>query len=61
MQQSVLYEANNMAINALGKIMKNIKPIENSADEVIEWYCIGAVVGFLIAMLIIGFAFWLIS
>ena len=41
--------------------MKDIKPIEDSADEVIKWYCIGAAIGFLIAISIIGFAFWLIS
>ena len=41
--------------------MKNIKQIENSADDFIKWYCMGAVIGFLIAILIIGFAFWLIS
>ena len=50
-----------MNIHALDKTMKDLKPIEDSVDKVIQWYCIGAVVGFLIAILIIGFVFWIIS
>lgn len=61
MQQSVLHEANNINIHALDKTMKNLKPIDDSAYEFNKWYCIGAIIGFLIAILIIGFAFWIIS
>ena len=50
-----------MNINALDKIMKNIKPIDDSAYEFNKWYCVGAVVGLLLAILVIGFAFWLAS
>ena len=61
MQQSVLHKANNMNIHALDKNMKNIKPIDDSAYEFNKWYCIGAVVGLLLAILAISFAFWLAS
>ena len=50
---------NSMDINALCKIMKDLKPIEDSADEVIQWYCIGAVVGLAI-ILAISLMFWII-